>query len=581
MAAPSTPRSRPSYNKRVLNDLDDDAAGVVAAAVAAAGPEDVLAVRGTDVWAGRLTADPVPQEPRPWTPSGTVLVTGGLGAVGRHVARWLARSGAEHLVLLGRGGERGEAAAELRAELGALGVGVSVHACDVADHDALAAVVAAERAEGRTVAAVFHAAGTSTTTPVVALEPAELRRVAAAKVQGTLNLADLCDEASTLVLFSSNAGVWGSPGLGAYAAANAFLDGFARSRRGTGVTSVAWGLWAGETMAGVEGNTYLKGQGVRAILDRLAPAAPKAPQAADAPAADLLVGATTPEERRRRLEVVVHREVVGVLGLDEHAAVDRHVAFRDLGFDSMTAVELRNRLAEVTGLREGVTVVFDHPTVHRLAQHYLDRLREGSADEVAQTPGPLGVPSAPSTEEDPIVIVGMACRLAGGVRTPEDLWDLVARGGDAVTDIPTDRGWDPDLLAGIAETSEAETMRGAFLDGAADFDAAFFGISPREALAMDPQQRQVLETTWELFENSGIDPRSLRGTRTGIFLGAAYQGYGRDADVPQEAEGYLLTGGSSAVVSGRVAYVLGLEGPAITVDTACSSSLVALHLAVG
>ena len=248
-----------------VDDLDDDAAGVVAAAVAAAGPEDVLAVRGTDVWAGRLTADPVPQEPRPWTPSGTVLVTGGLGAVGRHVARWLARSGAEHLVLLGRGGERGEAAAELRAELGALGVGVSVHACDVADHDALAAVVAAERAEGRTVAAVFHAAGTSTTTPVVALEPAELRRVAAAKVQGTLNLADLCDEASTLVLFSSNAGVWGSPGLGAYAAANAFLDGFARSRRGTGVTSVAWGLWAGETMAGVEGNTYLKGQGVRAM----------------------------------------------------------------------------------------------------------------------------------------------------------------------------------------------------------------------------------------------------------------------------------------------------------------------------
>jgi acyl transferase domain-containing protein len=179
---------------------------------------------------------------------------------------------------------------------------------------------------------------------------------------------------------------------------------------------------------------------------------------------------------------------------------------------------------------------------------------------------------AESGDQEPIAIVGMACHLPGGVRSPDELWRLLLDEGDAVTGFPADRGWDQDMQGNAA--------RGGFLHQAADFDPGFFGISPREALAMDPQQRLALETAWEAVERAGINPKSLQGSRIGVFVGTNNRGY--DVAVQRGTtgtEGYLLTGVSTAVVSGRIAYTLGLEGPAVTVDTACSSSLTALHLA--
>ncbi|MEU3642877.1 type I polyketide synthase [Lentzea sp. NPDC034063] len=278
-------------------------------------------------------------------------------------------------------------------------------------------------------------------------------------------------------------------------------------------------------------------------------------------------------ERIRVLTDLVRGQAAVVLNHETADEVRADRPFKELGFDSLTAVELRTLLATAVGRELPATLVFDHPTPLALAA-FLDA--ELSGVDAAK---PVETVTA---SDEPIAIIGMSCRYPGGVNSPGDLWRLVSTGTDAISMFPGDRGWDVDAVfdPDLSRPGTTYSIEGGFVTGATDFDAGFFGISPREALAMDPQQRLLLEASWEAFEHAGVDPTGLRGAKVGVFAGTSAQDYSSLlATIPAEAEGYVGTGTASSVISGRIAYSLGFEGPALTVDTACSSSLVALHLA--
>ncbi|GGX37500.1 hypothetical protein GCM10010297_68390 [Streptomyces malachitofuscus] len=600
----------------VLADVDDTEASRAALAAAVTAGASQLVLRAGRLLKPTLARTPAAPGAPAWDADGTVLITGGTGALGALVARHLVTThGVRSLLLISRRGSDAPGADDLAAELAAHGAAVRIERCDAADPDALAAALATVPA-GRPLRAVVHTAGVLDDGVLGSLTPERLAAVLSAKADTALALHTATRDTglTAFVLFSSASGLLGGAGQANYAAANTVLDALAHHRRASGLpaTSLAWTLWdhdAGMTGGlGEDDRRRIAASGLPALdparalelldealatgepllaplrtdpaalrsaasagrlpalLHGLVPApARRAARAADTDASALgrrLAGLTAPEQERLLLDLV-RRHAAVALGHGSAGAVDGEQSFKDLGFDSLTSVDLRNRLGAETGLRLPATLVFDHPRPSALARH-LARQLAGSTEQFTAT-------TVASDTDDPVVVVGMACQYPGGVTSPEELWRFVSEGGDAIGAFPTDRGWDLDRLAGL---------EAGFLYGATHFDASLFGIAPREALAMDPQQRLLLETSWETFERAGIDPLSLRGSNTGVYVGAMGSGYASGlADIPEGMEGYIGLGVSGSVISGRVAYTFGLEGPTMTVDTACSSALVALHLA--
>ncbi|WMI56114.1 SDR family NAD(P)-dependent oxidoreductase [Streptomyces rochei] len=462
---------------------------------------------------------------------------------------------------------------------------------------------------------------------LASLDGARLDRVLRPKADAAWHLHRLTSDLplTAFVLFSSVAGTFGAPGQANYAAANAYLDALAHHRRsvlGLPAQSLAWGPWdvdrAAEAgmaggladrdrsrltrsgllpLAAHEGlalfDTAVEASAAALLATRLDLNAVRARSGPDGElpalfqglvdgttarrraAAGRVPGTTGFAERLSRLPAeerlpavgeLIRSHAAGVLGYASGTDVDTDRPFQDLGFDSLTAVEFRNGLASATGLRLPATLVFDYPDITTLARHLLDQLTDLGERTTPASDGSRRQHTG--TADEPLAIVGMGCRYPGGVTGPEDLWRLVAEARDGVTDFPTDRRWDTDRLYDPDGTRPYTTYvkEGGFLHDAAEFDPDFFGISPREAEEMDPQQRVLLETAWEALEHAGIRPSALKGTATGVFAGVMYHDYPTGAS-------------AGSIISGRVSYTLGLEGPAVSVDTACSSSLVGLHLA--
>ena len=593
--------------------------------------EDQLALRDQIVYVPRLVrrTEQPSGAPLQLRADATYLVTGGLGSIGLEIAGYLAANGARHVALTSRRSPSEAVQQRVDALIEQHGCEIRICTADVADPHDVARLLTTVAADLPPLAGIVHAAGEVGTTPLSNLDDEEVDRVFAGKVWGAWHLSEAA-AALKLDFFlstSSIASVWGGFGQTAYGAANAFLDGLAWRLREQGVAgiSVNFGPWSAG-MADAESRARLEqrgvatlspadalagladvaavslAQGVVARIDwarflplyqqagrraflaelegevptKLTTAAPALTASGKTPLVERLTNA--PVQQRRKLMTDYLRNTVAEVTRVDVAEIREDAGFFDLGMDSLMAVELRRLLEQGVGAEIPVTLAMDHPRVSDAANYLLGEVL-GLAEQAPAKAGPQ--PATAISRDEPIAIVAVSCRFPGAP-DPEAFWEVLAGGVDAIREVPEDRFdidefYDPDPDA----PGKTYTRFGGFLDGIDGFDPEFFGISPREAIWIDPQQRLMLETVWEGLERAGYSPKALRGSNTGVFVGVAANEYAHllSAESIDKIEPYFITGNALNAVSGRVAFALGLEGPAVAVDTACSSALVAVHQA--
>ena len=596
--------------------------------------EDQIALRGQAAYVPRLVRQTVQSNAIPLhiRSDATYLVTGGLGAIGLEIAGYLAAHGARHLVLTSRRAPSDDTQARIDALSEEHSCELRVVTADVADAHDVARLLATVTAELPPLRGVIHAAGEIGTTPLSDLDDAEVDRVFAGKVWGAWHLSEAAADLALdfFISTSSIASVWGGFGQTAYSAANAFLDTLAWQLRERGIPgiSVNFGPWSAG-MADAQARVSLEKRGVRTLspadalagladvaatasaqgpaqgvvaridwatflplyqqagrraflseVEREVPAvAAEGAQVVTASGRTQLVERLTnaPVQQRRKLLTDYLRDAVAEVTRVDVAEIRDDEGFFDLGMDSLMAVELRRRIEQGVGKAIPVTLVMDHPRLSDAATYLLGEVL-GLSEQPTDRP-PVSVVS--TSADEPIAIVAVSCRFPGAPN-PEAFWEVLSGGVDVIREVPEDRFdidefYDPD-----PETPGTTYTRfGGFLDGIDGFDPEFFGISPREAVWIEPQQRLMLETAWEALERAGYSPATLRGSRTGVFAGVGANEYSHllSSESVDKLEPYFITGNALNAISGRVAFALGLEGPAVAVDTACSSTLVAVHQA--
>ncbi|MGW4496489.1 SDR family NAD(P)-dependent oxidoreductase [Streptomyces sp. NPDC004376] len=607
--------------------------------------EDLAAVREGEVLGARLREVPRTDEELPVRADGTYVITGGLGGIGRRIASDLAGRGARHLVLIGRTPEEelNTAARKALSALGESGVDVRYEA---ADCDDLAALREIFHGAGSMppVRGVVHAAGVGSSRPLREVGHYDFAAALRGKFTGGWWLHVLSRDwpLDFFIVTSSASATWGNEGSGAYAAANGGLDSLAACRATAGQTarSIAFGPWNLDGMANSAERDALRQIGVHALSPEsgcahLLASAPDSATLLACPVDWGVFGEVMATRRSRPLfaevapaqrvedrhEPVTHSPAARLLGLPERARVDTarryisriladtlgysseqslsgDVGFFQIGLTSIMAVDFKRRLSKEFGVELRVSAVFDNPTIVELADHILNLLSEaqveagGSATDIpvgttTASNGPAASKDSESQDSpgvsasEPIAIVGMAGRFPGA-DTVDELWELLCAGTDGVGPLPAGR-WESTGSGDDAFWREnAEVRRGGFIEDIARFDAAFFDVSAREAENMDPQHRLLLESTWHAIEDASVDPKSLKGSRIGVYVGISNSDYARllEQGGLEQLDAYSVTGISLNAAAGRIAFLLGLHGPAVAVDSACSSSLVALHLAI-
>ncbi len=600
--------------------------------------EDQIALRHDQRYVARLVhSNGIEAKPITIHSDASYLITGGLGSLGLRVARWLVARGARHLTLTGRTGlpararwdepsqqeKFGNAITTIR-ELEAQGVTIHIAKADAGDEAQMKATWAEVQSTLPALRGIIHAAGVSQATPIQILTPQLLRETLRPKVTGAWILHELSQnlELDFFTCFSSISAIWGSQGLAHYAAANHFLDGFAHHRRALGMPALSlnWAQWAGESMASHEAQTGLTRMGLRSLPPEQALAAldvllssnatqkiianvdwntfkPVLEVRAQRPLLEHL-GAQTeaqeqsasksellqrleeavPSEREEILSSFVAEQAAKVLGLDLSQGLDPQKPLAEMGLDSLMAVELRNALGLAMGKTLPPTLLFDHPTLEALVKYLREEVLTFAESKLV-----VQASERVLAHDEPIAIIGMACRFPGGANDPAAYWRMLRDGVDAITEVPASRWdlkryYDPDPEA----PGKMYCRWGGFIEHAEAFDPQFFGIAPREAQLMDPQQLLLLETAWEALEHAGLPPDKFTGSRTGVFVGMS--GYEHTLLQAQHAEtasisSFSGTSGGYSYAAGRLSYFLGLQGPCMALDTACSSSLVATHLA--